>query len=193
MRSKLEVSVSWSVFLIVSLALLILPIRWVLAWLFAVAVHEMGHFLSLKAMKVPIYSVSISQNGAIIASGELSGAQELICGLSGPLAGLGLTLLSRWLPCCAVCAFLQSLFNLLPIYPLDGGRAVRVISTYLTGTRCTAIIEKTILFIMCAMALYIIVHFHLSGLGVACIFFVFAEKFLAKRRKKSYNRGKHFN
>ena len=45
---------------------------------------------------------------------------ELLCTLAGPVAG-GLTvLLWRWYPELAVAGLVQTVFNLLPVPPLDG-------------------------------------------------------------------------
>ena len=53
--------------------------------------------------------------------------QEFFCALTGPLGGLCLLPFLRWIPRIAICAGVQSLYNLLPVYPLDGGRALRCI------------------------------------------------------------------
>lgn len=64
-----------------------------------------------------------------IHTGDMSPAEAVICALSGPLGGLLLTLTIGYLPRLALCALVQSIFNLLPFYPLDGGRALRAMLT----------------------------------------------------------------
>lgn len=51
--------------------------------------------------------------------------EESVCAISGPLGSLLILLFARQLPLVAVCVVIQSLYNLLPIYPLDGGRALK--------------------------------------------------------------------
>ena len=50
--------------------------------------------------------------------------RELFCALAGPVGSLLLVTLQAWFPLLALCAFVQGCFNLLPLYPLDGGRAL---------------------------------------------------------------------
>ena len=48
--------------------------------------------------------------------------RELFCALAGPLGSLILVPFFKWIPGIALCGLIQGAFNLLPIYPLDGGR-----------------------------------------------------------------------
>lgn len=114
-------------FLLLGFGLLALPFSWVLAMVTAAAVHELGHCAALFALEIPIYSVHIGPFGAKIETGPMEPGQELRCALAGPGLGLMLCLFWRWIPKCAGFALAQSLFNLLPVWPLDGGRALRAL------------------------------------------------------------------
>ena len=117
----------WCVLLLLALSLLILPLRWLLAVLLAGAVHELGHYVALRLCGVNVSNLRIGIGGARMTVGDMGRWQELLCALAGPMAGLSLILLARWLPRTAVCACIHSAYNLLPVYPLDGGRAVHCI------------------------------------------------------------------
>lgn len=106
-----------------------LPEREVAALLVPLAVHEAGHLLCMKIMGFEIYSLSLGMTGLRIDYGQQGRAgMEAAAAAAGPAAGLGL-----WLLCSMVGAELMagvslilSIFNMLPIYPLDGGRLCRL-------------------------------------------------------------------
>ncbi len=108
-------------------AIFILPFPWITAWLVAACIHELSHCVALCIFKIRIYSVRIASSGAIIETEQMNRWQELLTALAGPVGGLCLLLFYRNIPHIAVCALIQSIFNLLPIYPMDGGRAFRAI------------------------------------------------------------------
>ena len=56
---------------------------------------------------------------------QLGYAQELLCAMAGPVGGMFLLFLGKWYPELALCALAQSCYNLIPVYPLDGGRILK--------------------------------------------------------------------
>lgn len=105
--------------------LLVLPLRWVLGAFTAAAFHEFCHYLAIRASGGEVKGILIRPAGTVMQTTDLSSGRELVCALAGPLGGLLLLLFARWIPWAALCALVQSSFNLLPIYPLDGGRALQ--------------------------------------------------------------------
>lgn len=93
----------------------------------AAAVHELGHVAALRAVGGRAEGFTLAFLGAQLRlTGELSYAAELPVALAGPVCSLALALAAgragRFL--LAGISLALGLFNLLPIRPLDGGRAV---------------------------------------------------------------------
>ena len=119
-RTSLEVQpVLW---LVVVLALVIIPIKWVLVWALSVAFHELGHYIALRLLDIPVFSVSIDRTGVRMHSAEMTQKQEIFVAAMGPAFSLVLVLLCRLIPHIACCAFFQLFFNLLPFPAFDGNR-----------------------------------------------------------------------
>ena len=107
-----------------AIAILIFPFKWIAAWTFAVAIHECAHFVALRLCGVTVYEIILGASGAIMKTDPMNDGVETICALAGPFGGICLLLFARRMPYAAICAIFQSLYNLLPFYPLDGGRAL---------------------------------------------------------------------
>lgn len=110
--------------IILALAVLVLPLQWFLAIVLAAVFHELCHYLAVKICGGKFLGLEFGAEGARMEVWGLSDMQELICALAGPVGGLCLLPFVRWIPRMAICAACQSLFNLIPVYPLDGGRAM---------------------------------------------------------------------
>lgn len=95
--------------------------------LLAAACHELGHCAALRATGVRVSSLRLSALGAELAPSQaLPYALELPVALAGPCVSLLCAVLAaRWGRFLfAGLSLALGLFNLLPILPLDGGRAV---------------------------------------------------------------------
>ena len=126
-----EIQISPYAFVYLALAVLLIPLRWLGAMLLAGAVHEMGHLLALHLLGIRVEAVTLGISGARIRVGALSPGRELLCAAAGPGAGALLILGARLYPELAICAFVQTLFNLLPLLPYDGGRVLRCLLLWL--------------------------------------------------------------
>jgi Zn-dependent protease len=129
-----------------SMAVSIVAYGWLFGFTFAIGfvllllLHELGHVVALRREGIKASApVFIPFLGAVIASKSLGedAAAEARVGLAGPLAGTLATLvpLGIWLAtgsefwrALAYLGFFLNLFNLLPVVPLDGGRAMAALS-----------------------------------------------------------------
>lgn len=104
--------------------ILLIPLNWLMAAAFGALVHELFHVAAVYLLGGRVTAVKICAFGAVIETENLRGIREAFCALAGPLGSLLLVLLIRRLPVLGICALVQGIFNLLPVYPLDGGRAL---------------------------------------------------------------------
>lgn len=189
-----NVSVRPGALILLAVMLLFLPLQWVGAFLTAAAFHEVCHLLAARILGYRFYHISIDISGARIELGPMSQRSEMLCAVAGPLGGILLLLLTPWFPRIAICSLVQSLYNLLPIYPLDGGRALIAILAGLpepSATRFYRLVEWTSGIMIVAFGVYL--TFQL-GLGMLPVFLSvsiigrsMAEKYLANMRSSGYN------
>ena len=137
-----KVELHSSFYIILATSILLLPIQWVFGWFIAAATHEMGHIVSMALLNVRIYSIQFNILGAKIEAENMYPANELISSLAGPVAALIFVIFYRSLPHIAICAAIQSLFNLLPIYPMDGGRVLHCACMIITNEHIADIVIK---------------------------------------------------
>ena len=124
-RFPVEFSLSTSSCIFSALILLILPFKLVIAAFLAATVHELCHLLVLVVCRGPILQISITTGGAIIRTPPIAPLQELLCTIAGPVGSLLCLLFTRFFPLLALCGLIQGLYNLIPLYPLDGGRILK--------------------------------------------------------------------
>ena len=133
-------------------------------WRFAVGfvllllVHEMGHVLQLRREGIKASApMFIPFLGALVAMKELpkDAAAEARVGLAGPILGslgalvpLGIYALTgnELFQALAFVGFFLNLFNLLPVLPLDGGRAMAALSPALWLVGFALLIAVTLLY-----------------------------------------------
>ena len=114
-------------------ALALLP-----AAMLPIAVHELSHVLALCLLGQKITGLSADARGLCIHyHGSCSNAGHILAALAGPLGGAVYALVGftdiAWLRQSAALSILLTGFNLLPLLPLDGGRAFSLLSAATLG------------------------------------------------------------
>ncbi|HEX6204722.1 MAG TPA: site-2 protease family protein [Solirubrobacterales bacterium] len=143
-------------------------------WPFAVGfvlllfVHEMGHVIQLRREGVEASApIFIPFLGAVIAAKSLGddAAAEARVGLAGPILGTVGTLipLAIWLAtgsdlwqALAYVGFFINLINLLPVLPLDGGRAMAVLGPKVWIVGILIAVAATVIFLGPFMLVFVV-------------------------------------
>ena len=117
--------------------------RFAAGFVLLLLVHELGHVIQLRREGVPASApLFIPFLGAVVAARSLGddAAAEARVGLAGPVLGTlgaiavlvaGESADSDFLRALAFTGFFLNLFNLVPLTPLDGGRAMAAMSPWM--------------------------------------------------------------
>src|SRR5574341_1618396 len=130
----------------------LLSLAFGIAFFASVVAHELAHALSARALGIPTADITLFVFGGVarITSEPEDPGGEMLMALAGPLASVTIAgvLLLAGVPLGGVPgAFLQivgianltvGVFNLLPGFPLDGGRITRALLWRLRGERLWA-------------------------------------------------------
>ena len=164
---------------------LAVPFRALCGWLVAALCHEMGHIIAQYAFGGRMRGIHIHPMGAVIEGEDLGACGNIICVLAGPAAGAVPMMLMRSFPECAIFSFLLTMYNLIPLYPLDGGRALHLLGEKSCVMRVLSVLAgSAVLCILICAAFW----WHTSVPLIPVIPYV-REKFLAKRSNSGYNRA----
>jgi Zn-dependent protease len=118
----------------------------------SVILHELGHAIVARRYGLPVHAITLFALGGVteIADAPPQPVRDFLVAVAGPAVSLLLALLGglAWWPASGPLALLLlhlaltngtiALFNLLPGYPLDGGRALWAVVAFLTDDELSA-------------------------------------------------------
>ena len=190
-------------------------LRWGLAIVTAVlffvsiVVHELSHALVAKARGLPVRAITLFALGGVaqIEKEAADAKTEFWMGIVGPITSfvigllcLGITFALGWTPPAfpqqplpamlmwlGVIKLGLAIFNMIPGFPLDGGRVLRGLLWWITGNarRATTIAARVGQIIAFGMILYGVMQFF-GGAGINGLWLAFIGWFLLSASRESY-------
>jgi len=190
-------------------------LRWGLALVTAVlffvsiVAHELSHALVAKARGLPVRAITLFALGGVaqIEKEAADAKTEFWMGIVGPITSfviglicLGITLALGWTPpnfpqqpLPAILMWLGviniglAIFNMIPGFPLDGGRVLRGLLWWITGNarRATTIAARVGQVIAFLMIIYGVMQFF-GGAGINGLWLAFIGWFLLSASRESY-------
>ncbi len=155
------------------------PSNITLFFLIGAALHELGHLLSMKLLGIVVYRLQIGLTGAILSTGMMVRTQEWKVAAAGPLVNLFCCVLTwGFSPKFAWVSLFLACFNLLPVWPLDGGR-ILLACCPVHGAQISEFLSFSL--VLCGCVLTVVLH---MGLWPLLILAVLLIKILLNRRQE---------
>jgi Zn-dependent protease/predicted transcriptional regulator len=175
----------------------------------AIVVHELSHAIVAKLRGLPVRSITLFALGGVaqIEKEAADAKTEFWMGIIGPITSfvigvvcLAITVALGWTPpefpqrplpamlmWLGVINIGLAIFNMIPGFPLDGGRVLRGIIWWITGNakRATTIAARVGQFIAFAMIVYGVLQFF-RGTGFNGLWMAFIGWFLLSASRESY-------
>ena len=178
-------------------------------------IHEFGHLLAgvimgMKPEKIEVmpfgvsisFKINVDEYNEKIRNGNVLEIKKIIVALAGPITNFIIILISCNLNLDLIKSmliiytnFLIMIFNLLPIYPLDGGRILKGILHIIVGKRNAEKYINTISIIMVIVitAVFSILILYIQNISIFLIdiylwYLVIKEDFKHKRREEIYKK-----
>jgi len=172
--------------------LLFVPLQWIVGWTLAAIVHELGHLLILLLFGIKIYAIRVDILGTKIETELIPPLIEAVCAIFGPAMGLMTVMLRSVFPQAAISAVVQTAYNALPVFPLDGGRTVlsllSCILPFETARKTVDRISRVTVFLIILSGVWLSVKFRL---GILPVLFPAMPMLLTMRKNSLHCRQKN--
>ena len=182
---KLKINPSFWLFL--ALAVFLKRGYFALTYTLAVVLHECAHYVVARKLFYRCTQIQVSIFGAVLYGDfdSVTATDRIKIALAGPLLNVAMCLLclATWWIAPESYPFTHSFFqanvsmacvNLLPFYPLDGGRVVTGLLQQKRSTDCTHIVKKAT--VICSLLLFalfvasLVSRHNLFSLGLFALF-----------------------
>lgn len=177
---KEKITVSTGFLFFIAAAIMFVPVQWLGAWALSLIIHELCHIAALYVCGGNVTGIHIGCSGVIMKAQPLPPEKEAFCAFAGPLGALILLLVAAYMPRTAICTFVFSAYNLLPIFPLDGGRGLLcILKKYLSedvAERAQRYIENAVLVGILLVLLYSVIKLGLGVLPAVLLLLLFLRR-----------------
>ena len=131
------------------------PAKTFVPFLFSVTAHETGHILALTLMRARIHKLRLTFSGAVLVTDPLRSSREIVAAAAGPAVNaVFLAVFAKSEPQIAFVNLLLLSYNMLPFYPLDGGRILRAVLHLLFSANAAEGIERIVCVACCFFLLF---------------------------------------
>lgn len=172
------------VWLLWAVWILLLPLKWIFAAAAAACIHEVCHIAAVLLLGGRVRGITVAPLGAVIEVEGVHGYREILCTLAGPVGSFLLMSLIHRFPLLGLCGLVQGVFNLLPVYPLDGGRALAGFLEATVPNQAGMIslwIERIVFFLLMALVIFVSLRYSLGFFPVMFCVLMIINARLRKR------------
>ena len=117
-------------------------------------------------------------------TGIMNKAHEMICAAAGPVSGLLFLPLVKRIPLISIFCILHAIINLIPVYPLDGGRVmhslIKMLSSSDKGELAVKTIEHAVLGVLAICSIYGMIKLIAGPIPLIWVIFLYFRNKKAK-------------
>lgn len=159
---------------------------------FLIIIHEIGHFIVAKTLKVEVDKIYLYPLGGIskfFLPLNSSFTKEILILIAGPITQIiGATILIKLFPNDYEIILNYNrgilIFNLLPIYPLDGGKLIQLIISKLLPFKTS--LKSSIIISYIMVFFYFLLNYNNLNISVVLIIIFLICKITEEKSKISY-------
>ena len=174
----MKIKFNLDIFICILIAIITKNIEKYIIFMIFIIIHEMSHLvtgiiLGLKPKKINVYALGLSLEFYSFGYIKYKNLKKILIYISGPIINFIIAVLLIVLnkTSCTEIIYINiilGMFNLLPIYPMDGGRIIKQIICISKGEkRSREIINKiSNITVLCITALYSILILYLRNFAI---------------------------